>query len=75
MSRYSLVRMEVWAPCLGFAGMSRGGAAVFYVVFGWNLLLPESVCLARRPSRESSWQGRGAIFGLCLLLFPGCWPV
>ena len=54
MSCYSLVRMEVWAPYLGFAGMSRGGAAIFYVVFGWNPVLPESVCLARSPSRESS---------------------
>ena len=59
MSCYSLVRMEVWAPYLGFAGMSRGGAAIFYVVFGWNPVLPESVCLARSPSRESSQQGRG----------------
>lgn len=59
MSCYSLVILEVWAPYLGFAGMSRGGAAVFYMVFGWNLLLPESVCLARMPLWLEKAAGRG----------------
>lgn len=57
--------MEVWAPYLGFAGMSRGGAAVFYVIFGWNLLPPESVCLARSPSKAAVRGGGQFLVCVC----------
>lgn len=74
MSCYSLVILEVWAPYLGFAGMSRGGAAVFYVVFGWNLLLPESVCLARMPLWLDKAAGRGGgIFWSVSVAVSGLW--